>query len=127
MRATHNQLPVDVPQGYVDQMRNVVRFHEIDEMGRRVVGYKSLGHIDYLMSEVYDFFAGELLKAEVLGSEMSEETVFYLDDHFEFERSNLNQLETDDYRTGFVEDMMDTDDDWRTNDEEWNGGWEESL
>ena len=58
------------------------------------------GAIDYLMAEVYDFFARELFEAEVLTAQMPAETVSTLDDHLDFERSNLNQPENDGLRAG---------------------------
>lgn len=123
VRSTKNRLPMDLPDGYVAQMRNVVRFHEIDEVGRRIVGYKSLGAIDYLMSEVYDFFATELAKAEKLEQSMSAETISHLDDHLVFERSDLNQLENTEWRPGFHGDMTEDEGE----DEDWKTGYEEPL
>jgi len=89
IRVARNRLPSDLPEGYVDQMRNVVRFHDLDELGRRTVGYRSLGAIDYLMAEVYDYFALRLFEADVLAERMSEETYVRLEDYVEFERSTL--------------------------------------
>ena len=92
MRSTRNRLPAELPEGWVDQMRNVVRFHELDELGKRKVGYKSLGPIDYLMSEVYDFAARELVEVEVLVEDtLDEEQYVQLEDHFDFERSVLHE------------------------------------
>lgn len=89
IRATRNRLPIDLPEGYVDHMRNVVRFHELDELGRQTVGYRSLGAIDYLMAELYDYFALRLVETEVLAERMSEQTYVRLEDYVEFERSTL--------------------------------------
>jgi Phage terminase large subunit (GpA) len=89
IRMTQNRLPMDLPEGYVDQMRNVVRFHDVDEVGRQTVGYRSLGPIDYLMAEVYDYFALCLVDAEGLYKEMSQETYVPVEDYLEFERSTL--------------------------------------
>jgi hypothetical protein len=91
VRSTRNRLPAELPEGYVDQMRNVVRFHELNELGKRRVGYRSLGPIDYLMSEVYDFAARELVEVEVeVNQLLDEEQYVQLEDHVEFERSVLH-------------------------------------
>jgi hypothetical protein len=89
VRMTRNRLPMDLPEGYVEQLRNVVRFHDRDEVGRQTVGYRSLGPIDYLMAEVYDYLALRLVEAEGLYKEMSQEEYVYLEDYVEFERSTL--------------------------------------
>ncbi len=89
IRATRNRLPIDLPEGYVEHMRNVVRFHELDDLGRRTVGYRSLGPNDYLMAELYDYFALQLAQVEVLAHEMARPTYVRLEDHVEFERSSL--------------------------------------
>lgn len=94
IRATRNRLPIDLPAGYVEQLRNAVRFHELDELGRRTVGYKAHGPIDYLMAEVYDLFARELFKADWIYQELSQETYTTLDQHLDFERSNLGDYDS---------------------------------
>lgn len=85
IRAARNRLPIDLPADYVDHVRNVVRFHELDDLGRQTVGYRSLGAIDYLMAELYDYFALRLVDADVLAERMSEET--YVRTRFEWIRS----------------------------------------
>ena len=57
IRTMRNRLPIDLPEGYVDQMRNAVRVQEVDELGRRTAGYRHPGPFDYLMAEVFDYFA----------------------------------------------------------------------
>ena len=93
IRMRQNRLPLDLPEDYADQMRNVVRFHDLDELGRQTVGYRSLGSIDYLMAEVYDYVATCLVQAEGLAVEMSQTTYTRLDDHVQFERSTLLDLD----------------------------------
>lgn len=90
VRSNRNRLPADLPEGWVDQMRNVVRFHELDEMGRRTVGYKSIGAIDYLMCEVYDFLARQLVEVEIVAEAITADSFSTLDEHIEFERSSLH-------------------------------------
>jgi hypothetical protein len=93
IRTTRNRLPIDVPEGYVDHMRNVVRFHELDELGRQKVGYRALGPNDYLMAEVYDYLALRLLQADLFAGQILQTTHVCLEDYVEFERSTLLDLD----------------------------------
>jgi len=94
VRATRNRLPMDLPEGYVDQMRNVVRYHELDELGKRKVGYRSLGPIDYVMAEVYDLAARQLIEIEIGVAEISrEERYTTLEEHVPFVRSVLHRTD----------------------------------
>ena len=97
VRQGRNLLPLDWPEDYVSHMRAASRFHEVDEVGRRTVGYKKLGPDDYLLAELYDLMGTELWwglesKRAMGGGELSE-----LDEHLEFERSGVNDPETPDW------------------------------
>lgn len=81
-------------------MRNAVRFHEVNDVGRRVVGYRSIGAIDYLMAEVYDLFAAHLFDTETLHEQMTAQTITTLDDHLDFEPSVLHMPGSGEYRAG---------------------------
>lgn len=100
IREGRNRLPQDLPPGYVDQLRNTVRFHEVDEVGRRVVGYRNLGAIDYLMAEVYDLFAAELFDLENVHAAMTVETITTLHEYLDFEPSVLHQPGSGEYFAG---------------------------
>lgn len=100
IRQARNRLPQDLPEGYVAQMRNAVRFHEVNDVGRRVVGYRSIGAIDYLMAEVYDLFAAHLFDTETLHEQMTAQTITTLDDHLDFEPSVLHMPGSGEYRAG---------------------------
>jgi hypothetical protein len=102
IRAARNHLPTDRPANYVEHLRNVVRFHGRDDLGKETVGYRSLGSIDYLMAEVYDHFAFLLAEGEhIVIAQMSQPEISYvpLEEVVDFERSSLLDLNAP-YRPG---------------------------
>lgn len=102
VRAGRNLLPLDWPDDYVSHMRAASRFHDVDEVGRRTVGYKKLGPDDYLLAELYDLMATELWWGLEKKRQLSdgEGELSELDEHLEFERSNVNDPESEQYTTG---------------------------
>jgi hypothetical protein len=90
MREQRNHLPIDLPEGYAQQMTTLVRHVTVDESDKVVVSYKATGPHDYAQAEVYDLIAGELWTfRQAVDAEMQSE-LRPLDDMLEFERSALS-------------------------------------
>jgi hypothetical protein len=100
VRAGRNLLPTDWPEDYVSHMRAASRFYEVDEVGRKTVGYKKLGPDDYLLAEVYDLMATELWWGLEAKQAMRQTELSALDEHLEFERSTVNDPEQGGYAAG---------------------------
>jgi Phage terminase large subunit gpA, ATPase domain len=115
MREQRNWLPVDLPEGYGGQMRALVRHATIDDVDKVVVGYKKTGPDDYAQAEVYDLVASEMWlyrQAVVAGAQRTE--VVPLEDHLEFERSQVGDPSSMGYHAGpetggFEMDALDLD------------------
>jgi hypothetical protein len=120
IRLMQNQLPIDLPEDYVQHLRNAVRFHDVDDVGRRTVGYRSTGPIDYLMAEVYDDFALDLARAEVLSETISTVSYVAVDEVVDFQRSTLDDPYAE-YEPGPLEEWANA---WDAYDDELYGGWD---
>lgn len=92
LRAQRNLLPVDLPDEYVDHLQALVRTAEQDELGNHRVVYRATGADDYAQAEVYDVVAHDLFIYQQALDEASREVYTTLDEHLDFPRSNLGDL-----------------------------------
>lgn len=123
IRQQRNMLPRNLPEGYIEEMRALIRRVIEDEKGKRVVRYqKSASDIadDFAFAEAYDLAATELwIWMQTYGSLMAvEETT--ADDLVDFERSHLAEYgvpgagaDEDYYEGGRVDGGVFDDDDHR--------------
>jgi hypothetical protein len=95
VREQRNQLPLDRPTDYNQQMMAPIRFVERDELGRVTMGYRSTGPDDYAMAEVFDMVAAEAWRIRQNVEEAQREVLTPLDDLMEFRRGALH--ESDDF------------------------------
>jgi hypothetical protein len=101
IRAQQNLLPLDLPEGYVEQMQAAVRFTEQDDLGKLTVGYRSTGPDDALHAEVYDLVAQQLWAIRRGMIEAQQELYQPLDELLEFERSRVSDYQSfDEYSPG---------------------------
>ena len=75
IRRQRNLLPLDLPEGYVEQIRAPVRFAARDELGRVAVGYRSTGPDDFFMAEAFDLIATDLWAYQVRLDYLSQSTM----------------------------------------------------
>lgn len=95
VRMQRNLIPLDYPEEYVEHMQAPVRFVERDELDKVVVAYRATGPDDYFQAEVYDVVATEVFWARQLVDDAQREQISTLDDHLEWERSDLGNLEAE--------------------------------
>lgn len=100
IRSQRNLLPADWPEAYVSHMRAPVRVVEKDEAGRKVVRYVSTGPDDYYMAETYDVLATEVWHMVQEVEQATAEELRPLDSMLEFQRSQVEDLESMDYEAG---------------------------
>lgn len=109
IRAQKNLLPLDLPEGYVEQMQANVRVVTKDEMGKITVAYRKIGGADdYAHAEVYDIVATELWWLRQSLEESQREAYRSLDDLIDFQRSRLSDYDGDvDYHPGPADEPYD--------------------
>lgn len=95
VRTQKNLLPLDLPDGYVEQMQAPVRVTEKDALGKVTVAYKSTGPDDYAHAEVYDIVASEVWGMRQGLKDAQREVDVPLDDLLDFPRSRLADLGAD--------------------------------
>jgi len=101
IRLQLNQLPEDLPDGYVKQLQSLVRVAEKDEVGRTSVSYRSTGEDDYAHAEVYDLVASELWRFRTASDHLMSEKFTPLDEMMEFQRADLSSVDDNvDYSPG---------------------------
>lgn len=108
IRQQKNLLPLDLPEGYVEQMGSLVRFAEQDEVGKKKTVYRKMGPADdYAHAEVFDVIAGELWLHRQVKSALESEEDTSVDEMVEgFERSRLQDyVAPEDYYAGGRDDM----------------------
>lgn len=113
VRLQRNLLPNDPPEGYFQQMQNLVRHTEEDEVGKVVVEYRSTGADDYAMAEAYDVVATEAWLFRQQMAESEREVFRPLEDMLEFSRANLSGEQSADdvrYDAGPADPEYDFDD-----------------
>lgn len=111
IRAQHNLLPWDLPDAYVDHLQALVRTVTEDPEGSPRVTYRATGADDYAQAEVYDLLAASLWTHQQMVQQANRETYSTLDDHLDFQRSNLADYDHDaTYSPGPDEPDVD---DWR--------------
>jgi len=124
IRQQRNQLPDDLPPGYVAEMQALVRTAERDAHDRQKVEYLRSGPADdYAHAETYDMVAGEVWRYMEAKNAITRSEYRALDDILEgFERSHLGDLNYD-------EDMRFPDRDnafdplYMPEDDSFSGGW----
>lgn len=90
IREQRNLLPLDLPDGYIEQMQKNNRVVAKDEFGKKTVRYrKSPGADDYAHAEVYDVVATAAWEYRQAVDEAASEVLRPLEDMLDFERSNL--------------------------------------
>lgn len=100
IRGQRNLLPLDLPEGYVEQMQAPVRVAEKDELGKIAVYYRSTGADDYFHAEVYDIVATELWWLRQGLEEATRDVYKPLEEMLEFERSGLHEYGEREYGSG---------------------------
>jgi ribosomal protein S27AE len=95
IRAQRNLLPWDLPDEYADHLRALVRTVENDPVGSPRVSYRATGPDDFAQAEVYDVVATDLWRYQQLVADYTRETFTTLDEHLDFERSNLSSYDDD--------------------------------
>lgn len=67
-RHQRNLLPLEqpLPKDYEEQLRNVVKQRKTDKHGREFYVYEETGSVDWLMCELYDAVATEVLKHRLM-------------------------------------------------------------
>lgn len=95
IREQRNLLPMDLPEGYAEQMRALVRHATVDENDKVVVGYKKTAADDYAQAEVYDLVATELWHYRQDVDAQLQTELRPLEDMLEFSRSALSDPEAD--------------------------------
>jgi Phage terminase large subunit gpA, ATPase domain/Terminase large subunit gpA, endonuclease domain len=103
VRRQKNELPVNVPEGYVAHLTAVIRRVEVDELNRVTVRWIATRPDDYLQAEVYDCVAEAVWAIRQQLDEAQREHFTTLDEHLEFSRSNVTDLEDLEYRPGPAE------------------------
>lgn len=98
--------PEALPEGYKDEMQGEVRESETDEFGRSTVRYKKTGPNDYTHAEVYDVVATEIWHYRLEVDDDLRETFQPLDDMLEFERADLDGIDSD-YKPGLEDEGYD--------------------
>jgi hypothetical protein len=78
----------------------LVRTVEQNPLGSPRVTYRTTGADDYAHAEVYDLVAGVLWGHQQRVEELSRETFSVLDDHLDFPRSRLADLDDITYSPG---------------------------
>lgn len=91
IRTMRNALPFDAPPRYAQNLQNLMRVSEKDNLGRRVVRYESTGEDDFAHAEVYDLTAEELYHEVRMTDELRRPQMTRLEDHVEYERSALHE------------------------------------
>ena len=101
VRSQRNLLPRVLPEGYVDEMRALVRVTREDEVGRMTVQYRSGRPDDFAHAEAYDLVAWEAWR---IRQAVGHEVIQPLDEMLEFERADFNDYddgEDETYSPGF--------------------------
>lgn len=105
IRTQRNQLPINLPDGYEEQLGVPLRLVEEDEFGKKTVVYRSQAPDDYAHAEVYDTVASALWDRRLALDELEEEEEKPLEDMLEFERSTLHDYtQAEEYFGGPGED-----------------------
>lgn len=109
LREQKNLLPMDLPEGYVEQMQANVRVASKDEMGKVTVAYRKVGGADdYAHAEVYDIVATEIYWLRQGIEEAEREVYRPLDDLLDFQRSRLADYDSGvDYHPGPADEPYD--------------------
>jgi hypothetical protein len=100
VRRQRNLLPLNIPEGYVAHMTANVRRVESDQFGRKRVTWVNTRPDDYFQAEVYDEAAFALWLIRLQVDEAQREVYTRLEDHLEFRRSAVDELENDEWRPG---------------------------
>lgn len=123
IRSQRNLLPEDVPPLYAEHMQAPVRFIEKDDRGRIVVGYRSTGPDDFFHAESFDVIATECWWLRQAVDEGTREDESVLDEHLEFSRTHLDQVdEQESYSAGPDEGSWGADQGYHGGPDE--GEWE---
>jgi hypothetical protein len=115
IRIGHVALPMNVPgdsgattrDGFFSQMRAAVRVVEENDKGQRVARYEKIGPFDdYVHANVYDDIAADTF-AVMSGVEelVGGDDYSTLDEHMQFERSDVADPDAMEYRAGPDEDL----------------------
>jgi hypothetical protein len=100
VRRQRNELPVNVPEGYVAHLTSNIRRVERDELNRVTVRWIATRPDDYLQAEVYDCVAEALWWIRQQLEEANADFYTTLDQHLEFQRSAVTDPESLDYHPG---------------------------
>ena len=93
VRSQREYLPMDLPDGFVEQLCTNVRSTEQDDVGRVRVVYRADGPDDWMQALTYLVVANECwwIREQVSGKDQ----LVALEDELDFERSTLNQHEAE--------------------------------
>ena len=108
VRRQRNELPVNIPEGYVAHMTSNIRRVEVDEFNRVTVRWVATRPDDYLQAETYDCVAEALWWIRQQLDEANADFYTTLDQHLEFSRSAVDNLEDLTYSAGPEERDQDS-------------------
>ncbi len=110
LRAQRNLLPQDLPPNYTEEMKAPVRRVERNEEGKVVVRYISTGPDDMSMAEGYALVATEVwVIRQAVGDVTGDGRMTKLEDHMEYQRSDLGTADDGVYSEGLGDGSYDLD------------------
>lgn len=101
IREQRNRLPGELPENYIRDLQNLIREVEVDENGRKRVGYRRMGPDDYAHAEVYDTLATDVWWYLKSVDQADEGEITSMDEMYDIERVDLEG--GDDYDPGSFE------------------------